>query len=1699
MKTKTKMLRWLRLGCLLAGAMSAVHASSPDQSKMLKAKNCLAQRADETLARLQSVREKLGLGAQHTFRLQSGQVDTLGQTHFRYRQHFDGLPIWGGEITVHLDEYGEELPATDALFRQVSLSTSPTLPEAEILARVQAWMAPKGTFERPPRVELLILPERNATIQRTRIPGLHPNAIDVVESVKCYRLTYHVKASLANALDGVVCAEFLVDAQTGDLIRRWSGLKTDQSTVNRGRSRFNGEVALSAAFVGGRYELRDPRRGVGGTFGSNCITDMGVSYNGNGTPYSDSDGMWGDGANYRFGIPTYEENGQTAAVDAAYGIQASWDYFSKIHGRNGIDGKGTSTYARVHYGLAYNNAFWDDENFCMTIGDGAFDGAAYPGFAALDIVAHEFAHGVCSSMAGLVYMGESGGLNEANSDIFGTMVEFHARNGSGSIIGEAGGNWTIGELIQEGGFRSLVKPSKDGLSADAWYPDLGNLDVHFSSGPMNRAFYFLCEGASADSSSDSFSSYLPGGMQGIGKDRAVQVWYRAMEAYLGYSSGYREARQACLRASADLFGVGSSEFRAVQNAFAAINVGLPSGGTEDLNPPTVLATVEGASGQILLKAQASDSLALSGVTFFVDGIGMGTATNVPYELAINSTTLRNGSHTLIARALDAAGNWGESAAVPFLVSNAVSECLLDPSFEGGGVGWRFTPGAVIRGFPAYAKRGNALAYLGGLGLKHSQFLEQDVDLPSGVAGLTLRFWIQVWAQADLRYIPLDTLVLKVVDPTSGALLQTLSTYSNCTGSLGYESQRFDLSAYAGQKVRLRFEAEEDEDVSTAFALDEFSLTAVTVDQAPPVVSISSGIKEGVLRCHAEADDDTGLDRVEFLLDGILVGTVSRPPFWVEIDSKTLNDGTHSLMARAWDKAGHFTAATSTVSIDNTAPQVTPVIVWSGSTQATFQALVRDANVITEVEFFVDSQPVGFLRSAPWECQVQISSLDAGSHTLQVIARDEAGNTGTGVRAFNLDHTDQDAPTVYLWSDLRPTDLTIRADGSDNVEVVRMEIFLDGVLRKSANTSFIYDANFTLAADGFGPHIVLVKAFDKAGNVGTATYSFSFDVTAPVVVVGVTGNSGPITLAGSATDASGIKSLEFLLDGKSIRNEYASSLMFTTDSGYIANGEHVLEVRATDKVGNVGSGTQRFNTFNLDKTSPFISLRLDRVDGKLRAMAVIQDTNGGARVDYVVDGKPAGTSLEAPNFLLLVDVLALGPADHTIQATAFDPYGNSGMSTTYTFSGDAVPPTIRGWIEEDHSGPVDQILFNAEASDDRSVQGVSFQIDDGYPSVVELPPYSLRVGKDYLSEGTRRLRIKAWDSAGNTTSSELDFSVVHRDRYAPGIKNVWPHPLGEEKVKLWLGIFDGTGVVGAAVYLDGTFLGNPVPDAEEPSGVFTHSMMIDTTGLAEGLHAITVLAWDAAGNTSESAERWSLIVDRHPPTGVQVFHSASNGRNWFWALAHDFTPIEMEYFVDGVSVGTPPKYDLFQGGLTFRFQLGSPEWLAYGPHTVVARANDMMGNHTDSDPLTFNIIPTHGAQVTVPAYAPQGATGLRATAPPPPIGVRYRWRVTNGSLRSPSDQPEITFDAGVGPYVLVDLETIYPGDVICTSGGFVRLTPLNLDLDRDGGNPDPVDLAPFVGALGTINGDSRYSSTLDLNSDGRIDDRDLELFLVLLGR
>ncbi len=150
------------------------------------------------------------------------------------------------------------------------------------------------------------------------------------------------------------------------------------------------------------------------------------------------------------------------------------------------------------------------------------------------------------------------------------------------------------------------------------------------------------------------------------------------------------------------------------------------------------------------------------------------------------------------------------------------QLFANPGFESGVTGWSQTPGVIDSSTGRPARTGSWKAWLDGYGTSHTDTLSQTVAVPSAAASATLSFWLRV-DTAETGSIVYDTLRVQVLN-TSGGVLATLATYSNVGATATYGQKSFNLSAYRGQTVTIRFDGTEDSSLQTSFVIDDTALT-----------------------------------------------------------------------------------------------------------------------------------------------------------------------------------------------------------------------------------------------------------------------------------------------------------------------------------------------------------------------------------------------------------------------------------------------------------------------------------------------------------------------------------------------------------------------------------------------------------------------------------------------------------------------------------------------------------------------------------------------------------------------------------------------------------------------------------------------------------------------------------------------------------
>jgi Zn-dependent metalloprotease len=596
MKLQTRLLA-TTLGILIVSTCAA--APTP----MMSAPATQSAAASAALvSKLAQGRMARGLDNNHGFAVAQQHPGVQGTQVVRAAHTYKGLRVFGSESVVVVDAAGA-IVSESAATRRLHLGRGPANrlgaatqdfnvkplvpPKAAIDAAVGATLSatgPEAVHILPPTAELLIYP----VMKMERLPGAvnklegELNALDVQEVVDRYELAYLVRTRMQRG-DHPHYHDTVVSARDARIIERWSAL---QNVVGVGKSQYNGEVPISTTFSDGSYRMLDPERGTGGTYGAMAITNANNSSKA-GDMYTNATNTWGDGKQYIRGGSTTDANGQTAAVNAMWGLMNTYDALKNVLGWQSLDGKNTATYIAVHVNTAYDNAYYSDTCRCMFIGDGS----SFTSLGSIDVIGHEMGHGVTAATSDLVYSGESGGLNESSSDIGGEIVEAYARaGGTGDQIPANGNDWMLGSEIARDGqpLRWMYRPSKDGSSPDAWSTSLRRLDVHYSSGPNNRMFYFLSQGSKADAAGDYYSKYLvksPQAMTGIGIDAAFRIWFKANTTKFTSSTNYVEARAKMIEAAQELYGAASREAVAVQRAYAAINVGADVDEPVPTEPP----------------------------------------------------------------------------------------------------------------------------------------------------------------------------------------------------------------------------------------------------------------------------------------------------------------------------------------------------------------------------------------------------------------------------------------------------------------------------------------------------------------------------------------------------------------------------------------------------------------------------------------------------------------------------------------------------------------------------------------------------------------------------------------------------------------------------------------------------------------------------------------------------------------------------------------------------------------------------------------------------------------------------------------------------------------------------------------------------------------------------------------------------------
>lgn len=228
-----------------------------------------------------------------------------------------------------------------------------------------------------------------------------------------------------------------------------------------------------------------------------------------------------------------------AAVDAHAHVTQTWDYFALEHGRQGILDDGSGVRTTVHYGTRYGGAFFDGTQLVFGDGNRLFTSPA----ASLDLVAHEYTHGIIANTSQLSPVGVGGAIDEGLADLFACLVSWNTGEGS---------RWQIGETIyhprwHNEAIRDLAEPHRTGQPSQL--SEVTSDEPHDNASIVGHLGYLLVEGG-------------PLGPRALGPSLTGRIFYRAMTTYLFSQAGWSELADALLASAKDLAPASEPDVRA---------------------------------------------------------------------------------------------------------------------------------------------------------------------------------------------------------------------------------------------------------------------------------------------------------------------------------------------------------------------------------------------------------------------------------------------------------------------------------------------------------------------------------------------------------------------------------------------------------------------------------------------------------------------------------------------------------------------------------------------------------------------------------------------------------------------------------------------------------------------------------------------------------------------------------------------------------------------------------------------------------------------------------------------------------------------------------------------------------------------------------------------------------------------------------
>jgi len=732
----------------------------------------------------------------------------------------------------------------------------------------------------------------------------------------------------------------------------------------------------------------------------------------------------------------------------------------------------------------------------------------------------------------------------------------------------------------------------------------------------------------------------------------------------------------------------------------------------DLVAPTVTLTAPAAgatlAGSATLSAEAQDDVGVVRVDLLVDDIELlSQGVDAPYQCSWDTSTVTTGSHVLLARAWDAAGNEStDSVTVNVADQTAPEIALYNPRPD--------------------STANNDLIYL-------TAVTSDDV----GVVMVEYMFDGEVMATSSSP----PSFIRSIIDGSVGPGEHVV------TGRAWDEAGNSTVS-----------------DPVLLTVVDVVPPEVTLTWPSPDVESVS-----GPVVLTAEAWDPATVVRVDFLCSSELLGSDTTEPYSLAWDSTGQPARICRFAAQAVDGVGNvgLSDAVTKIVLDIVPPDVAIAQPSDGATvenAVVIEVSASDNDRVSTVELRVDGEHLGSETSPPFTFDWETRLVALGSHEIKITALDPSGNTSEATSEITLADTTPPAVTFTSHQDGDSVEGTVllAVDVIEYRRTMRVSIFVDD-FKLCEHQTAPYACSLPTSSFSLGSHDITAKAVDQEGNEGVAAIQLILTDTTPPEVTLTSPEpgasiGGAVQLAASMTDDRDAERVEFLVDDVVVGSRALYPYFVTWDSQTVAVGSHQIRARGYDEVGNAGMSAPVAVTV-LDTTAPDMAVTSPvagaSVSGTFQVVATASDNLGVTQVDLLLDGTLLGTDTTEP-YTVDWSTQDTPPGAHSLTARGWDAAGNSGLSVPVQVTVlDETPPTVSITGPPDGS-EVDRrstVSLSAVASDLGGISYVQFLVDGTVQCTDGASPYVCNWTVGSRKDVTYTIEAIARDTSGNTTSAD----------------------------------------------------------------------------------------------------------------------------------------------------------------------------------------------------------------------------------------------------------------------------------------------------------------------------------------------------------